>query len=300
MSYTLRQLRYFVAAAEAGGATAAAAAVRIAQPSISAAIAQLEAELGVQLFVRRHAQGLALTPAGRRLLASAKALLAHADELRQTAQGLGEGLAGTLELGCFVTFAPFVLPGLLHDFAVAHPEIHVALREADLGTAIDDLRQGRSELALTYELDLGSGITFESLTEVPVHAILPANHRLARRRTVPLAALAPEPLVLLSLPRSREYFLSLFLTLGLTPTIGHETPSFELLRGLVANGFGYALMHSRPPLDVALDGKRLAHRPLADPLRAERMGLARLARSRPTRMATAFAAFCRAHYAASS
>ena len=64
----------------------------------------------------------------------------------------------------------------------------------------------------------------------------------------------------------------------------------------MANGFGYALMHSRPPSERTLDGKRVAYRPLADAVRAERLGLARLARSRPTRMADAFTGFCRQRY----
>jgi len=127
---------------------------------------------------------------------------------------------------------------------------------------------------------------------VPAQAVLPADHRLARRRKVGLADLAAEPLVLLALPRSREYFLSLFHALGLAPAIAYETPSHEMLRGLVANGYGCALMHSRPDSDQAPDGKRLAYRALADPVRPERLGLARVARNRPTRMAEAFRATC--------
>ena len=70
MRYTLRQIEYFIATAETGSITLASERVNISQPSISTAIAHLEEELGTQLFVRRHAQGLSLTSAGRLLLAT--------------------------------------------------------------------------------------------------------------------------------------------------------------------------------------------------------------------------------------
>ena len=105
MRFTLKQLEYFVAAGEAGSITFAAEKVNISQPSVSAAIAHLEAEFGVQLFIRHHAQGLSLTPAGQRFLLEARSLLAHADDLQQSARGLADELSGELDVGCFITFA---------------------------------------------------------------------------------------------------------------------------------------------------------------------------------------------------
>ena len=65
-----------------------------------------------------------------------------------------------------------------------------------------------------------------------------------------------------------------------------------MVRGLVANGYGCSIMHSRPPSDVALDGRRLVYRPVREKVRPNRLGLARLGRVRPTRMGAAFAGFC--------
>jgi len=299
MAFTLKHLTYFVAAAEGGGVTAAARALHISQPSISAALAELERRLGLQLFLRRRAQGLALTPAGRRLLAEARRLIAHAEELRLAALDLGGGLAGALDLGCFLTFAPMVVPGLLRGFSRRFPEARVALHEAHIQGVLTDLRAGRTELALTYDLDLGPDILFEPLAEVPLHVLLPAGHRFARRNAVSLASLAEEPLVLLGLPQSREYFLSIFYALRLEPHIAYETRSYEMLRGLVANGLGYSVMHSRAAGAYALDGRRLAYRPVVEEVRATRLGLARLARLRPTRVANGFAGVCREHFAGS-
>jgi DNA-binding transcriptional LysR family regulator len=294
--FTLRHLTYFTAAADAGSITGAARRLGVSQPSISAALAELERRLGLQLFLRHHAQGLSLTPAGRQLLAEARQLIAHAEELRLAALDLGGGLAGALALGCFITFAPLVVPSLLRGFSRRFPEARVALHEAHVPAVLEDLRRGRTELALTYDLSLGPDILFEPLAEVPLHALLPGGHRLARAPAVSLAELADEPLVLLGLPQSREYFLSIFYALRLEPRIAYETGSYEMLRGLVANGLGYAIMHSRPPGARALDGRPVAYRPILEDVRPTQLGLARLARLRPTRVAESFAAFCRTQY----
>ncbi len=296
--FTLKHLRYFVAVADAGAVTGAARTLNVSQPSISAALAELERRLGLRLFLRHHAQGLSLTPAGRRLLGQARQLIAHADELRLAALDLGGGLAGELDLGCFITFAPWIVPGLLRGFTQRFPDARVSLHEAHVQGVLEGLRSGHSEIALTYDLDLGPDILFEPLGEVPIHAVLPAGHRLAKAPAVRLAELAGEPLVLLSLPQSREYFLSIFYALRLEPRIAYETGSFEMVRGLVANGLGYSIMHSRPPSERALDNRRLAYRPVTERVRPTELGLARLVQLRPTRLASGFATFCREHFAA--
>jgi DNA-binding transcriptional LysR family regulator len=293
MQFTLKHLRYFVAAAERGSVTAAARAIHVSQPSISEAIAHLEAVFDLQLFLRHHAQGLSLTPAGQRLLLEARSLLAHADDLQQSARGLADALAGELDVGCFITFASLLMPGLLGAFAARFPDIKVRLHEDHTEALLASLRSGRFDLAVTYDLNIGADLDFEPLAEVPFHVVLPTRHRLARRPAVSLRDLADQPLVLLSLPQSRDYFLSIFYGLGLQPHVAHETPSFEMVRGLVANGHGYSVMHSRPVSEQALDGMRLVYRPVSEKIRPTQLGLARRKDARPRRMATAFAEFCR-------
>jgi DNA-binding transcriptional LysR family regulator len=297
MRYTLKQLAYFVAAAEAGSITAAARLLHISQPSISAAIAQLEAQFGLELFVRHHAQGLSLTPTGHRLLAEARNLLAQARDFHEGAIELAQGAAGEIDIGCFVTFAPMVIPGLLRAMRLAHPEIRVRLHEHDIEGLQEGLRNGRFDLALTYDLNIGTDMAFEGLADVPLHAMLAADHRFANHAKVALADLIDEPFVLLALPGSRDYFLSLFYGLGLRPNLAHESPSFEMVRGLVANGYGFSVMHSRPVSEIALDGMRLTYRPVAEPLRPTRLGLLRRQDLRERRIAGLFAAQCRAWFA---
>ena len=123
MRFTLRQLEYFVATCDAGSVTEAALRIPVAQSSVSAAIAQLEAALDVQLLIRHHAQGVSPTPAGRKLLERARELLRDADGFERFAAELTEELTGTLQLGCLVTLAPLVAPRLclVGDAEVALP-----------------------------------------------------------------------------------------------------------------------------------------------------------------------------------
>ncbi len=293
--YTLKQLRYFTAAAEAGSISGGAERCAVSQPSVSAAVAHLEDVLGVQLFVRQHARGLALTPAGRRLNAAAQALLLQAGELAEEASGLAGGLAGDLDVGCFVTFAPIVLPGLLRVLAARQPLIRIRPHEDDLRALQRGLRSGRFEVALTYDLNLEKDIAFEPVVPVPLYAALPANHRLASAADLDLRDLEGEPLVLLGLPDSRGHFLSLFAEAGLEPDIAYETQSFEMVRGLVANGYGYGLLHTRAPHNRTLDGSSLVCVPIREPFRTMHMGLARLTHVRPTGMSRAFGDICHAH-----
>ena len=88
LRFTLRQLEYFVAVGEAGSIAEAAERVNVSSPSLSTAISQLEAEFGVQLFVRQHAQGLSLTPGGRRFYVAAKTVLERGAALHDIASDI--------------------------------------------------------------------------------------------------------------------------------------------------------------------------------------------------------------------
>jgi DNA-binding transcriptional LysR family regulator len=159
------------------------------------------------------------------------------------------------------------------------------------------LESGAYELAIVYDMGLGKDMETRALMDLPPYAVLPTGHRLARANRIALKELASEPLVLLDLPSSREYFLSLFYGLGIEPLIGARTSSYELLRGLVANGHGYSLLNTFPKTDITYDGRRIVRLPLKDDLPATRIVLAHPAGGRLTRMAQAFADFAFEYFA---
>jgi len=294
--YTLRQLEYFVAVAEAGSVAHAAHRLNVTQPTVSAAIAKLEDQLGIQLLVRQHAQGVSPTPEGRWLLVYARNLLEHAREIeRQSAETTGAP-RGRLELASFITLAPAFLPGLIAQFTRISPKADIRIHEDTQGGLIEGLREGRFHLALLYDVDLPDDVAVTPLAAYPPHVLLPEDHALAALRDVSLRELADLPMILLDVPPSRSYFLGLMKAQGLEPNVVHSSPSLELVRGLVGQGVGYSLLVTRPPGDVTYEGKGLAIRPVREDAEAGRIALARLSGFHPTRLMTAFEAFARGSF----
>jgi DNA-binding transcriptional LysR family regulator len=298
LRFTLRQLEYFVATCDSGSVTEAAQNIPVAQSSVSAAIAQLEAALGVKLLIRHHAQGVSPTAEGRRFVARARALLRDSEDLERFASELTNELTGTLSLGCLVTLAPLVTPRLCQDFQRANPAASVELAEAGQADLVARLQTGHLSLALTYDLDLARDLVFEPLAELPPYALFPADHPLAEQEDVTIGQLAEHPLVLLDLPHSRDYFRALFLSEGLEPRIAQRSTQPEVIRTLVANSFGYSIINARPVTEHALDGRPLRTVRIAGAPRAMTLGLATLAATRRTRLTDAFAEHCRRAIAA--
>ena len=287
---TLTQLRYFVKAATYSSMTKAADELHIAQSAVSAAISQLEQQIGTQLFIRHRARGLALTAAGEEMLRDTRALLAHLDEVLDGASGHVDQVRGTVRLACFLTLAPFVLPRLLSDLGEQHPDLEVEVIETSADEVRTVLRNGTAELALTYDLGLGAGLATEPLGVAAPYVVLPSDHRLAKRKSIRLADLADEPMVLLDLPDSRDYFEELLTTAGVTPEIRYRSASYETVRGLVARGHGFSILNQMPAHRATYDGGAVTAVAIRDDLPGLPIVLARLQSVRTTARARAVAA----------
>lgn len=293
---TLRQLEYFVASAELGSMTAAAEHVHLSQSAISTALADLEKTLGVQLLIRQ-ARGLSLTPAGVRVLADARRLMGAVEDLHASAREIGEALTGSLRVGCYSTLAPILMPRIIDDFMSAHPEVELDVVEGSHSFLYDQLKSGECEVALMYEYDFSDSrpapdLTTRTLFSAPPHLLLPADHRLARRKQIRLKELAGEPFVLFDLHPGGEYFLQIFARLGLEPQVLLRTQSFEMVRSLVARGLGYSMLTQRTAISTSYEGHDFVVRPLADILPSLNVLVAQLAATRPTRRAVAFTSQC--------
>jgi DNA-binding transcriptional LysR family regulator len=288
LRFTFRQLEYLVAVGEAGTIAAAAERLNVSSPSISAAIAQLEAEFALPLFVRHHARGLSLTPGGRRLFNEARQILDRAAALPDLASDIMERPRGPIAVGVLTSIAPLLSASVRHSFQAAYPEARVALRE---GHQVDLLRMlGRAEIdvAITYDLEIPKDIAFEALLPLPPQVMLAPDHPLAARERLHLSDLAGLPMVLLDMPLSRDYFLSMFQAADLRPAIAERTADMGVARGLVAHGFGFALVNTRPPNPAAMDGAPLVLRPLAGDHRPMILGLASKRAERRARILAAF------------
>lgn len=285
---TLRQLEYFVAVGERGSIALAADQVNVSSPSISSAIAQLEAEFGLQLFIRRHAHGLSLTQGGARFMEVAREVLEKAASLHDLASDISGQVRGPLNVGCLLTFAQIVLPQLRRGFVDAWPEVEFRQVERDQAELFDLLRSARIDLALTYDLNVPADLEFAPLIDLPPYALVHEGHPLAGRAEVSPADLAEHPMVLLDLPISGDYFLSFFEAAGLVPRIAERTRDIAVMRSLVANGFGYGLANVRPRTQLAPDGRPLRFVPLTGPVRTLHLGLMMSEGARNSRTIRAF------------
>ena len=294
--FSLRQLAYFVAVADAGTLSGAATRLHVSQPGLSLALTNLERSLGAQLLVRRKAHGITLTPAGRHVLRSVRDLLRRAEELEIVASG-GDPIAGTLSVGCYVTIAPTALPPLLQGFASRHPGVRVDLTEGTQDVLQSALLAGELDLVIAYDMDLRPELARTRFASVRPHILLPAGHHLAGRPTVALADVAEEPQILLDAPPSSSNTIAIFERFGVIPNVRYRTATLELTRALVGRGLGWALLTQRPANDRTYEGHRVVIKEIAEPVPDARIVLTWPKEFGLNRRAQAFVDYCRARAA---
>jgi DNA-binding transcriptional LysR family regulator len=262
---SLTQLHYLVAIADHGGITAAARAVHISQSAISSALAKLEESLGQRLFERAAADGARLTSFGAEVLDRARGILEQVESLQTLGQARPSQLDGVCRLGCYWYLAPICLAPLSRQWEQLHPGCQLLPFFSGFGEVNEALLSGRVDLALTYNIALGDAEMICPVMALQARALLPSTHRLAASRTVSLAELAGEPLVVVDEPAGKEQLLSLFTVAGLTPRKVIQANSFEMMCSLIGNGVGVGVAYLLPAVTTSYDGRRLICRPISDP-----------------------------------
>jgi len=243
--------------------------------------------------VRKHSHGLSLTAGGRVFLKEAARLLANADALHDIAGDIAEKVRGPLAIGCLLTFAQIVLPSLRRKFETTYPDVRVRQFERNQGQLLEMLQRGEIDVALTYDLELSQDFAFEPLMLVPAYVMLPQDHKFAGKAAITPEELVDEPMVLLDLPFSREYFLAAFHPRGIRPNIPGRAGEIAVIATMVANGFGYGIANMRPLNTLAPDGKPMAFLPLAGDLRPLTLGIALPHAEHRTQTVQAFIEHCR-------
>ena len=271
--FTLRQLEYLVAVGETGSIARASERLNVSSPSISSAISHLEEELGISLFVRQHAQGLSITQGGRKVIDQARHVLKEAATIADIASDVSGTVRGPLAVGCLVTFAQLVLPRMRAGYEATYPDVRINQTELNQAEIFSALRRADIDIALTYDLDIPTDLHFTGLMRLRPFALLAAAHDYADKDEIGIEDLAALPMVLLDLPISTDYFLSLFETAKHRPHIAERTRDMAVMRSMVGNGFGYSIANVRPRSNVSPDGLPLACVPIAGPVRPLRMGL---------------------------
>lgn len=274
MAFTLRQLQFFVAAAEQGSVSGAARALSISQSSVTEAIQALEDDLGLPLFERR-ARGLDLTHKGSMFLRHATKILADISTARMSFRDDEGELGGALSLGVTSLVAGYVLSDLLSRFRRAYPRVELSAIEDNADYLQHLLIGGELDVAvvLTSSIRDRTAMQVESLLVSPYRLWLPAGHRLNQAEAIALDDLAGEQLIVLTIDEIEESTRKLMGALSVKPNIAFRTRSVEAVRSLVATGAGVALLPSLVYRPWSLEGDRIEIRDVSGDLPSVQVGL---------------------------
>jgi DNA-binding transcriptional LysR family regulator len=248
----LRHLRYFIAVAEEGSVTRAAARLGIQQPPLSQQLKALERELGLELL-RRHPRGVEPTAAGAALLVEARALIAHLEAAAERTRRIARGLEGALTLGLATSAASHrAAPEILATFRERHPAVDVAYLEGNAAALTEAVMQGTADVALIRQpVERPPELRFQTLLKEPLLVALPKSHALAaaaRRRKPPavdLKALRDESFILVRRSGAPGIYADLVLACrraGFEPKIAAEVGNMFLNTMLVAAGVGVSVV----------------------------------------------------------
>lgn len=274
MAFTLRQLQYFIAAAEQGTVSGAATHLSISQSSVTASIQELENDLGVTLF-ERHPRGLNITHKGHQFLRHATKILADVSDARRTFSDEQDRLTGQLNLGVTSLVAGYVLSDLLARYRRAYPGVEVS--------AIEDSGEYLEHLLIGGELDVAvmvisnlkdrMALQTEFLEISPFRLWLPIGHRLADAEVITINDIMNEPLIMLMVDEIEENTGNLLGALGARPQVAFRTRSVEAVRSLVATGAGVTLLPDLVYRPWSLEGDRIELRDVSGALPAVQVGV---------------------------
>jgi len=194
MRFRRDQLRYFVAVADDGQVTSAAARLHMAQPALSQAIGHLEDDLGFKLF-ERHSRGVTLTPAGVVFLERARLAVEAEDMVTQAASALARAAQGAIEFG-YLGLPPSVTnPALIESFTAAHPNVELDLRELPFPSLPTESWLADVDVAIASRPTAGKDVWSVPLSVVPRVVLAPRSHPLAERAEVAVADLLDEAFI---------------------------------------------------------------------------------------------------------
>ena len=263
MRFELRHLRYFLAVAEELHFRRAAERLNIAQPALSRAIRQLEAELGVALLTRSSRQ-VALTAAGEAFLDGCHEVLNGLGRAVARTRKVETGEVGHLAIG-YTDFAiSGALPRIIQRFRDANPEITIALDHGVTNQQLPALESGRLDFGFVTGPIFQRHFQGVVVDNDPFVVVLPRAHRLARQKEIALAELAEEPFVL-GTPDTWTHYLDhlyrLCRSAGFEPRVVQSAFNSEGIFGLVACNMGVTIHTSSVRNYIRKD---LLVRPLKD------------------------------------
>jgi DNA-binding transcriptional LysR family regulator len=260
----LRRLQVLREVATRGSFSAAALALAYTQSSVSEHVAALERELGVTLL-DRSSRPVRPTHTGTAVLRHAESLLEQEAAMREELAALTRGDTGKLRVAAFQTAWTSFLPRAVAAHGRTHPAVELTLNLSEPDASLRALRAGEIDLAVTYHFDGqpdSARFQVHHLLDDGYRAVVPATHRLARRREVTFADLSGEDWVA---PPPDNHYTRFIGDLcrkhgGFTPTLAYPVPDIVMAMPLIAAGLGVTL---QPALSLRHPHPGVAVRPVA-------------------------------------
>jgi DNA-binding transcriptional LysR family regulator len=276
MQPTLKQIRYFLAAAETGQFSTAAQRMHVTQTAVTAAIRELEECLGDALFERHHASGVSLTMHGRRFQLHARDIVTAVNAAMSSTSQVDRQTPGRLRVGAtHIMLGHYIVPAMAR-FSQAYPRIELDLVE---------IPRHRIEEGLVYG-ELDAGVLWlnhlENSRELD-HIVLAhsrrqlwtcANHPLLRKRAVSLLDLKDEPYVLVDVDEVEKSTMTFWGLQGLKPNIRYRVTSYEAVYSMVAFNMAITILGDVVYRPWSREGLKIEARPLIEGLPSIEVGLA--------------------------
>jgi LysR family hydrogen peroxide-inducible transcriptional activator len=268
----LKDLRYLVAVADERHFGRAAARCFVSQPTLSAQLKKLEQDLGVQL-IERAPNNVTLTPAGQDIVTRARRILEASDEVVTLAHSHRDPLAGKLRVALLPTIGPYLLPRVAPALRRALPHLELRLYEYQTAPLLEKLQAGALDVGILALPVEAPGCEARELYDEPFTVALPERHALTAHKTLRVADLKGETLLLLEDGHClRDQALEICSRVGTKDAQDFRATSLETLRHMVATGAGVTLLPQLASRGAWGNARGVAVRPFANPAPSRHVG----------------------------
>lgn len=275
MSLSLRQIRYFIAAADAGQVSKAAKNLNVSQSVVTTAIKQLEEIVGSTLF-DRHQSGISLNYEGNRFLDHARHIIQSVDEAIRIPKRAKEDVSGDINLAVTYTVAGYFIPKILARFTRLFPNITVNMTETDRTNIEEGLVTGGFDVSVMLTSNI---INHEEISHAPLlrsrrRLWVNANHEFLKKQTVTLQEISEEPYIMLTVDEASNTAQRYWNKTPYNPNTIFRTSSVEAVRSMVANGMGISILSDMVYRPWSLEGRQVGVIDVSDNVPTMDVGLA--------------------------
>ena len=275
MEPSIRQIRYFVATANAGQVSKAAKDINVSQSAITTAIKTLEEMIGAPLF-ERHSGGVALTYEGNLFLDHARHIIESVEEAVRIPRRIREDVKGSLNIAVSYTISGYFLPPFLSRFSRAFPNIKVNLAEADRTSIEEGLITGGFDLAvmLTSNIVNHEELSHDTLWKSRRRLWVDAHHKFLKQPSVTMQEISQEPYIMLTVDEASNTAQRYWSRTPYKPETIFRTSSVEAVRSMVASGMGISILSDMVYRPWSLEGRRVETIEVSDKVPTMDVGLA--------------------------